>query len=185
MQRHELQSSLAEQINARWREAREFADNAQETAVQALNAIRDVGLLLPPDWRRLQGELDFGERSIQMCLSFARKHPEPVTDPTRAIRLLDDIRMATGLLPFSEGHGPQQLHSPNFFSVIAKQMVAFRSEWKKQLARSPLDQWEYSTLEQFVSQVEPMVEELNGIYDKARTTLDTKAKEPVVIAGPS
>lgn len=166
-----VKSELAATINAKWREARQNADESEGKAVQAFNLLREVGIMLGPKWREIQSELEFGERSIQMCLNFARKHPEPVTDATRAIRMLDEIRMTTGLLPFTDGHGPQQLHSPNFFSVISKQLVAFRSEWKKQIARSPIEQWAPTALEQFVYQLEPAIQELNDIYDAAKKRL--------------
>jgi hypothetical protein len=173
MSNTELQGSLATTINTKWKEARTLAGAAEDKAIDALNAIREVGILLGPRWKEIQSELEFGERSIQMCLSFARKHPDPVTDATRAIRMLDEIRMTTGLLAFADGHGPQQLHSPSFFSIVSKQMTSFRSEWKKQLARSPLEAWPHPSLEQFITQIEPAVQELNGIYNKAKAQLET------------
>lgn len=175
MQSKEVTSSIAQQANEKWRLARESGISAERESVHALNLIREIGILLHPRWKEVQSELEFSERQIQMCLTFARKHPDPVVDPTRAIRLLDEIRMTTGLLPFADGHGPQHLHSPNFFSVLAKQMVAFRSEFKKQLTRSPIEQWEHTTLEQFVAQVEPYVEELNSIYGNAKAELTSRA----------
>lgn len=175
MQSAELQSSLAEQINAKWHEARVCAQDVEHQTIAGFNALRECGILLGRGWKEIQGKLDLPEQSIQMCLTFARKHPEPVTDSSSAIRLLPEIRMTTGYLPFPDGHGPQQLHSPSFFSVIAKQMVAFRSEWRKQLSRSPLEQWEYPALEQFVYQLEPAVEELNAIYTNAKAQLAARS----------
>lgn len=164
-------SEIAATINAKWREARELADKSEGAAVLSFNALREVGILLGPRWRDIQGELEFGEKSIQMCLTFARKHPEPVTCATRAIRMLDEIRMTTGLLPFSDGHGPQQLHQPNFFSVVSKQFTAFRGEWRRHIARSPIDKWDQPSLEQFVNQLEPAINEINGIYAAAKAKL--------------
>lgn len=171
MQSKEVSLNVAQQANEKWRLARDAGVNAERESVHALNLIREIGILLQPCWKEVQGQLEFGERSIQMCLTFARKHPEPVIDPTRAIRMLDEIRMTTGLLPFTDGHGPQQLHAPNFFSVFAKQVVSFRSDFKKQLARSPIEQWDYPTLEQWVTQAEPWVNEINDIHSRAKAQM--------------
>lgn len=181
-----LKTSLVAEINFKYAEARAYAEKAENLSLDALNGLREVGILLEDaksnagyQWPLIQAQLDFGERQMQMCLMFARKHPEKVTCTTRAIRMLDDIRMTTGLLPFSEGHGPQQLHQPSFGSVISKQFTSFRAEWKKQLTRSPLNVWDRPTLEQFVCQIQPVVDELTSIYAKAKAQLEQ------AIAGPS
>lgn len=164
-------TAIASTINAKWREARTLADQSEDTAVLAFNALREVGILLGSHWRDIQTELEFGEKSIQMCLTFARKHPEPVTDATRAIRMLDEIRMTTGLLPFSDGHGPQQLHQPNFFSSLAKKLTDIRATCKRHITASPVDKWDNTTCEQFVHQLEPAINEINAIYTSAKARL--------------
>lgn len=164
------QSYIAE-LNALEEQAELHAGNSIHEQLLAYNLIRRHGLLLPDNWREIQSELKWDEKQIQMSLSFARKHPELVESVALAARMMAEVCMTTGYLPFADGHGPQQLHSPNFFSVISKHLVSFRSEWKKHISRSPIEAWDKPSLEQFVYQLEPALDEINAIYASAKARL--------------
>jgi predicted DNA-binding transcriptional regulator AlpA len=54
-------------------------------------------------------------------------------------------------------------HEPNFYSFVAKYLTNFQAKWEKQLSRRPLSNWADPELEQVESQLEPIVEDMNGI----------------------
>lgn len=172
----EIQNSLVQQINDKHATARALTAHAVKSAVMAFNATREAGILLEeakssPGWSAIQSELDFGGQAIQMCLSFSRKYPQPVIDPTRAVKMLEDVQMITGLLPFPDGHGSQRLHTPNFFSEVNKQLGTFRAHWRKHFQRSPIDKMDDPALEQLTSQMKPAVEEFTGYYNDLKNEL--------------
>src|SRR5439155_23146128 len=112
--------------------------------------------------------------AIKAYLKLARSHPEPISDLGTGLRVIRESMQATGALEFPSGHGPQQLHCPNFFSMISKHLVSFRSEWKKHVSRSPIDQWDEPSLEQFVYQLKPAIDEINAIYASAKAKLESE-----------
>src|SRR5947208_5665613 len=91
--------------------------------------------------------------AITSYLALGRKYrvaaPEPETDISKSLKTVRDAMMLTGGISRPHGHGPQQLHAPNFFSTFPKGIMNLTSEWSKQLARNPIEGWAYPTLEQF------------------------------------
>jgi hypothetical protein len=179
MASNELQQSFRTRINQLHQANKEWGESIRFELLGGLNRIRECGALLEEaknalnhtEWRNLQVELDFGhkrEQVIQTYLLFIRKHPNEITDIESGQRALTDTMMVTGLLPFPEGHGPQTLHPPNLFSWMAKTVTSVTSELKKRIDASPIDSWPQEAAEQFVAQIEPMIERINGIYAQAK-----------------
>ena len=114
--------------------------------------------------------------ALASYLALGRKYrvttPEPETDISKSLKTVRDAMMLTGGISRPSGHGPQQLHAPNFVSTFSKGIMNLTSEWSKQLARNPIEAWAYPTLEQFVHQVQPWVEKVNGIYKRAKDQLE-------------
>jgi len=77
--------------------------------------------------------------------------------------------IASGALP-ARTHENQESHTneSNFFIAAGKQLMAFSSSWEKQMKLHPVANWNRETAEQFVAQLEPIVEKVNNIYATAK-----------------
>jgi len=65
--------------------------------------------------------------------------------------------MLSGGMPMPQGHGPQQLHEPAFFSWASRTVMQFKAAWAKFLGSKPLDSWTVHEAEQFAFQLRPIL----------------------------
>jgi hypothetical protein len=176
----ELAQGYEQRINEIHATGQRLAGEIKFASLAFINNTRAGGLLLEDaknalghaGWRELQLNLDFGkqrDRVIQTYLTFARKNPDEITDLASGMASLSDCMMVTGLLPFPDGHGPQQLHAPNVFSWAAKQAMSFRAELKKKLAQTPLESFTRDARDQFVETLRPMRDDLDALIARAQS----------------
>jgi hypothetical protein len=188
----ELQESTIDRINGSYASFCDCYKQSEQIQIEGANHAREVGILLSEfkskcahgeftqSFASFQGKLmpgnkfRFSYEHGSLMMRIAARYPDTFTTenfPER-IRSLKDLLYATNQLQMPIGHGEQTLHQPNFFSFVAKYLTNFNAEWEKQLSRRPLEEWDQPEVEQFVAQLEPVVENVNGIYATAKARLN-------------
>jgi hypothetical protein len=180
LMQQELETSLVTEINLAHQQCLACDSDLEELILKKCNCARKCGLNLinakekvgHGNWMSwVNSNLGFSLEMAHRYMRFHDAHPELWTELKEGIRSLKDAMIATGALVAASGHGQQTLHQPNFFSFVAKYLTNFKAEWEKQLSRRPLEEWDQPEVEQFVSQLEPVVEDVNGIYATAKARL--------------
>jgi hypothetical protein len=172
---HELAVSLRDEIIQRHREGIALDHLLRDTLLKKLECTRATGILLEEAheqfhghrWHEFETSLPFDSKALRAYIRFARRHPGPVTDVLAAMRCAKESAMLTGLLPWPNGHGPETLHKPNFFSRVTNTLQDIAAEWRKFVDRKPLSNWPDKTKEQFLSSLKPLLQ----IYKEVAATL--------------
>ena len=165
---HQKSAAIDEKIRTALTEKLETTNAAAQLVYAARQDLRPDEFNLATDF--------LSTDAIASYLALGRKYqhaaPESVNDIAKSMKAVKNAMYLTGGIERPDGHGPQQLHAPNFFSTFTKGIMVLTSEWSKQLARNPIEGWAYPTLEQFVYQVQPWVEKVNGIFKRATDQLE-------------
>jgi len=165
MSRRDLALTFRAEIGKKLQEAEQADQDFKASLLSKLESTRRAGLALDAaqhdltqqEFRALVGELGLSRSAVSSYLSFASRHSEPITDLKLAMRLAAQAALASGLLPAPEGHGPQVLHKPNFFSRLTVVTQDIASEFVKYCNRRPLDTWPVELREQFVETLRPIL----------------------------
>jgi len=161
---HELAVSLRDEISQRHLEGIALDQQLRETLLRKLECTREVGILLEEaheqlrgdSWHEFETSLPFDSKSLKAYVRFSRAHADgPIVDIGKAMRAAHQAALATGLLQFPNGHGPEKLHTPNFFSRVTSTLQDIASEWRKYVDRKPLSIWPDDLKEQFCSSLRP------------------------------
>jgi len=161
----ELALTLRDEITRKHHEGIALDQQLRDTLLRKLECTRETGILLDEAqdqirgdaWREFTGSLPFDSKAMSEYLKFARKHSEPVTEVAQAMRCAFDAALTTGLLPFADGHGPQKLHAPNFFSKLTVAVQQIAAGWRRFANRYPVDQWRDEQKEQFCESLRPIL----------------------------
>jgi hypothetical protein len=154
--------SFRDQIAARHHEGKQIDQILRDALLKKLNLVRDTGSLIEQAKETLHESefrtaTDFLDReAIRSYIRFSKQHEEPVTDVATGIRSLGVAMQTTGFLPFPDGHGEQQLHSPNFFSACCFLIQRLAREFSKFVRVKPLKSWRTETLESFSADLVPL-----------------------------
>ena len=164
---HKTSSAIDDEIRSALTRKLEVTNNAAQLVYAARKDLNEREFNLAVDF--------LPSDAIESYLAIGRKYrcdPAETSDVAKSLKAVKTAMYLTGGISRPNGHGPQQLHAPNFFSTFTKGIMNLTSEWSKQLARNPIEGWAYPTLEQFVHQVQPWVEKVNGIYKRAKDQLE-------------
>ena len=101
--------------------------------------------------------LGFGQHALRSYVVISKK-AKPLPDFKAKWYSLRDAAEATDLIPVRDGHGKQNLHAPNFFTVSTKAIMGLVASYRKHVSAHPLDSWDPDTLEQFAVQLKPIVD---------------------------
>jgi hypothetical protein len=187
----EIESSLIQRINSTYEEFCELAKSQKQTQIDGANKARESGLLLlefkkhcphGEFTRKFKSHLGkyIAENIFVMSyehgsqlMRIANRYDEPFDEgnyPERA-RSLHDLLYTANELEMPNGHGPQNVKAThqNAFAEFSRHLMAFRTAWDKHGMRHPIQQWTRETAMQFVSELEPIIEEVNEIYAMAKT----------------
>ena len=182
MDKHEIETSLADQIVGAHRICMECDGGIRSLVIKKMNAARQAGILLkmskermrPPEWAKwIQSNLQardpqLTETSCLAYLKVAQRNPEPLTNVADWLPALREAMIASGQVAPPRGHGPQNLHEPNFGAYVAKQLNAFRAEYRREISARPVRGWSLHKAEAFVIQVEPIAKDLATIVAEAK-----------------
>jgi hypothetical protein len=106
---------------------------------------------------------------IKSYLKFAQHNPEPETNLERAMQSMREAMQASGAIEFHR-HGRQELHTPNFFSTAARQLMSFLSGFRRFIRVTPIAKWDRDTAEMFLYSLKPILE----IYADVRRHVSEK-----------
>jgi hypothetical protein len=163
---HELAATLRDEITRKHELGIALDQQLRETLLRKLECTRETGILLAEAqdqfkgerWTQFASELPIDGSAVKAYLRFARRHPDPVTEIATAMRCATQAAMLTGLLPWPNGHGPETLHTPNFFSRVTNTLQDIAAEWRKFVDRKPLSNWSDETKQQFLSSLKPVIQ---------------------------
>jgi hypothetical protein len=158
-----LALSFTSEVRQRHQEAIAAGENMRRAVQQALEKTRAVGMVLQSaesdlnhdEFKQLCSELPFSLDSVRSYLSFARKHPEPVTDLKVAMRLSVEAALTTGLLPAPERMA-LRLHEPNFISDAIQHVQLLAAAWAKYIKRKPLTEWRADEIDTLLATFAPI-----------------------------
>ncbi len=183
----QIRSRLVEEIKRRHAESEELNPQFESLIIRKANLMRECGIYLQelkaetPHglWQLMfatakgkgnnDATFDFDYSMGQRYIKFANSNEHPFADIETAKSAMA-LAWKTQHAIDSGGHGPQGLPSnePNFFITAGKQLQSFSALFEKQMQQHPVDQWAPQTAGQFVAQMEPIIEKVNGIYAKAK-----------------
>jgi hypothetical protein len=161
--RGELIQSFRQQILERHEAGQKADSDLREVILRKIELTRQCGHVLA-DAKGTLKEREFAEATdflsndaVKNYLKFARSNPEPVTELAQAIAAIEAALTLTGTLPFPAGHGFQNIHSPNFFSVATMLIQRLAADWAKFQRASPLSEWRTEQIENFQATLTPIL----------------------------
>ncbi len=192
--KQEIQQSLIGKINETHSECLACDTDIREVILRKVNKARECGIYLQElkestphgQWNALFASASgkpnenpafhFTAETARQYVRFAGANKEPVTELTDGIRSVKDAMIASGALP-AKSHGDQNLHADesNFWVNAGRQLQAFSTLWNKQEKHHPVTEWTPETAENFVAQMEPVIEKVNTIYAQAKERALSKA----------
>jgi hypothetical protein len=169
----DLAVSFKETITHLHRRGIELDQELKRVLLEKIETTRSCGVALEAaeadlskeQWKQLVIDLQIAPEAIKSYLKFASGNPKPVTDFAEAMHVARKAALATGLLPFSDGHGPQQTHKPNWFSSTTNSIQTIAADWKKYLNRHPLSEWAPEQKEQALAMFRPILKIHKAIRD--------------------
>jgi hypothetical protein len=173
MQPIKLNPSAVEAAKTRVAELRNTQQTAltaaRENELVAANAAREAGMLLmeieasvpKPAFHEMQLELGLESGERVKLAAIAKKHPEPVTDWSDALRVVrkllpDDEATAPALPGFSK-----QKPGPSLFVTVW--VSRFIARWKDVLERHPISTWSDDLRANVKKSVRPIWELYEGL----------------------
>lgn len=181
----QLESSLVAQIHQAHAECIACDTDIRAVILAKINKARECGLYLEDakdkaghgNWERwVATNLRFSIDTAKLYMRFAKANREPVTDLKDGVNSLKDAMIASGALTAPAGHrSGQQLHEPNLFAVVAKYATNFSAEFEKQFTRKPIEEYDRSTVEQFVDSMATVVPIINQTYERAKHYVEQAA----------
>ena len=122
--------------------------------------------------REFAAVTDFlSSNSIKSYLKFARANAEPITELSQALAAVAAALTLTGALPFPDGHGPQNLHEPNFFSKAVDLIQKLLGLYRHYLQRFPLKDWRPQHVESLAASLRPVAEAYRDLTVELKSRL--------------
>jgi hypothetical protein len=156
--------SYGEQIRQRHEAGQRADSDLRQAMLRKIEITRETGQLIADakgDLRHdefTQATSFLDQRAIKSYLKFARSNPEPISDLERAIISIRAALQPSGALEFPDGHGPQNLHEPNFFSHAIGLIQRLLGIYRHYLRRCPLKCWRSEQLQSLIASLRPVAD---------------------------
>lgn len=173
----EVQRALDQEIIDGHKQIQAELEQFGDMGISIINHCRQEGFLLMDrkeglphgEWmnlfnskRTLSVHYPFTYKTAQRYMSMAKRYPNTITDKSTAA--LASREMWDHASELSNGHGPQELHQGDFFTVIGQKIMGVVDLWKKEITIRPINTWEPHTAHEFVEQMKPLV----TLYEQAK-----------------
>lgn len=163
--RRDIALSLVEAINSKHQEGLECDEALRECVERKLRVTVECGLLIQEARDVFKSRFDdlvgrflgFSPLALRSYVRIAQRK-RPLPDFKSKWVSVREAAEPTSLIPLRDGHGPQRLIPPNFFSASTKVLMNFLAGFRKHAAAHPLDEWSLDSLEQFAAQLKPIVD---------------------------